>query len=225
MRIVTLMSGGLDSAVLVAQQLADGHAVVPFAVDYGQRHRVELHAAQKVRDEYARRWPNAVGPLMLADLTSITRLFNTSSQTNDSIPVPEGHYQAESMKVTVVPNRNMMMLSVAIAHAVSAKADAVALAVHGGDHAIYPDCRPSFIQRMSMAALLCDWHPVVLLAPFLGRTKVGIVQLGQELNVPFATTWSCYNGRALQCGRCGTCTERREAFQLAGINDPTSYEE
>lgn len=225
MRIVSLVSGGLDSAVMMAKQLADGHSVVPLAVNYGQRHKRELDAARAVRNHLNEKHPYKVGPLLVADLSAIAWLFSTSSQTNPHIPVPEGHYQAESMKVTVVPNRNMMMLSVAIAHAVSSKSDAVAIAVHGGDHAIYPDCRPSFLRRMLSAALLCDWHEVVLLAPFLGKTKADIVDEGAHLFVPFASTWSCYNGRELHCGKCGTCTERREAFKLAGVPDPTTYEE
>jgi len=137
--------------------------------------------------------------------------------------VPAGHYTNETMKLTVVPNRNMIMLSVAIGWAVSGKADAVAYAAHAGDHTIYPDCRPAFIEAIRQAAALCDWHRVELLTPFVGKTKRDIVRLGAELDVPFGQTWSCYVGGEVHCGRCGTCVERREAFKSAGVDDPTVY--
>ena len=101
--------------------------------------------------------------------------------------------------------------------------DAVAYAAHAGDHTVYPDCRPAFVEAMRAAAALCDWHRVALMTPFIDKTKVEIVAIGAALGVPFAKTWSCYNGQALHCGVCGTCTERREAFALAGITDPTEY--
>ena len=127
------------------------------------------------------------------------------------------------MKSTVVPNRNMILLSLATAWAVSKKADSVSYAAHSGDHAIYPDCRNEFAEALDKAIRLADWQEVYLNRPFVDLTKADIVKLGSELNVPFEQTWSCYEGQEVHCGRCGTCIERREAFYLAGVEDPTEY--
>jgi 7-cyano-7-deazaguanine synthase len=131
------------------------------------------------------------------------------------------------MKATVVPNRNAIMLAIAFGLAAAQKADAVAVAVHGGDHFIYPDCRPGFIdafQTMQDAAL-DGYASVKLQAPYVNATKADIVTDGAKHGTPFAETWSCYKGGARHCGRCGTCVERREAFHLAGVADPTDYED
>ena len=127
------------------------------------------------------------------------------------------------MKSTVVPNRNMILLSVATGHALSIKARQIAYAAHSGDHAIYPDCRNEFAEAMANAIMLADWEQVELIRPFVDWTKADIVRRGAELGVPFAKTWSCYKGGDLHCGRCGTCIERREAFDLAKVIDPTPY--
>ena len=127
------------------------------------------------------------------------------------------------MKTTVVPNRNMILLAVAAARAIALKADTLAYAAHGGDHAIYPDCRPEFADAMDHAIGLADWHKVRLERPMVTWTKSDIVRRGAELGVPMHLTWSCYKGGDTHCGRCGTCIERREAFYLAGVTDPTTY--
>jgi 7-cyano-7-deazaguanine synthase len=129
------------------------------------------------------------------------------------------------MKLTIVPNRNMLLLATAGAYALSRDTHTVAYAAHAGDHTIYPDCRPQFVSAMQLAFERCDFTPLTLHAPFLSITKADIVTLGASLHVPFALTYSCYEGREAHCGRCGTCTERKEAFQLAGVPDPTEYEE
>ena len=129
------------------------------------------------------------------------------------------------MKSTVVPNRNMILLSVATGHALSIKAGQIAYAAHSGDHAIYPDCRNEFAEAMANAIMLADWEQVELIRPFVDWTKADIVRRGAELGVPFAKTWSCYKGGDLHCGCCGTCIERREAFDLAKVIDPTPYAE
>lgn len=216
MKTILIYSGGLDSTVLLYRLRAEGHEVRCLSVDYGQRHRRELGCAAEI----CRR---AGVEHRVADLSSIRPLLGGSSQT-DEIAVPEGHYAEETMKLTVVPNRNMILLAVAIGWAVSLKYDAVAYAAHGGDHPVYPDCRPEFIAAMDAAAALCDWHTVRVLSPFTGMTKAGIVRAGAALGVPFGRTWSCYKGGERHCGRCGTCVERREAFQRAGVADPTEYE-
>lgn len=216
MKTILIFSGGMDSTVLLYHLLDQGHTVKALCIDYGQRHRKEIAHAQTLAD-------NLTIPFQIADLRSLTPLLQGSSLTTESISVPEGHYEEATMKATVVPNRNMLMLSIATAWAISEKFDTVSYAAHGGDHAIYPDCREAFTQAMDTAMGLADWHHVTLNRPFVNRTKSDLVTLGTQLQVPFAKTWSCYQGGALHCGRCGTCVERREAFHLAGITDPTAY--
>ena len=231
-RTVVLLSGGMDSTALLYFLLGQGGKVFPLAVNYGQRHARELRAAEAVAwraEAESAGHPDAgrVAPLKVIDIPGFAGLAGGSSQTDEAIPVPEGHYADASMKVTVVPNRNMVLLSLATAYAVSMKCSAVAYAAHSGDHAIYPDCRPVFAQRMEDAMLVCDYEPVYLRAPFLGISKAEIVKNAQQFLIPppFDLTYSCYNGRTQHCGKCGTCVERREAFSVAGVPDPTDYEE
>jgi len=214
-RVVAVVSGGLDSAVLLYDLLARGARVKALSVDYGQRHRRELKAAaalcrlRDVRHE-------------LVDLRGLKRLLS-SSLTTPGARVPEGHYAEANMRSTVVPNRNMILLATAAAWAISSRCDAVAYAAHSGDHAIYPDCREKFVRALDKAIGLADWHKVRLLRPFVRMRKADIVRRGAALGVPFAKTWSCYKGGARHCGKCGTCVERREAFRLAKVPDPTDY--
>jgi 7-cyano-7-deazaguanine synthase len=216
MKTVIVYSGGLDSSVLLYHLRAAGHELHALSVDYGQRHRCELGRASVICAKLR-------APHSTADLSAIQPLLAGSSLTSPEIEVAEGHYTEESMKSTVVPNRNMIFLAVATGHALSIKADNVAYAAHSGDHAIYPDCRNAFADAMATAISLADWESVQLIRPFVDWTKADIVRRGAELGVPFAQTWSCYKGGALHCGRCGTCIERREAFDLAGVEDPTLY--
>lgn len=216
MKTVVIYSGGLDSTVLLYQLVADGHDVSALSIDYGQRHRRELDCAAEICEL-------AGVPIRIANLSSIRELLSGSSLTSPQIEVAEGHYTEESMKSTVVPNRNMILLSLAAGHALSLCASQVAYAAHSGDHAIYPDCRNEFADAVAEAMRLCDWQPIELIRPFINFTKAEIVALGSQLNVPFENTWSCYKGGAAHCGRCGTCIERREAFHLASLNDPTRY--
>lgn len=215
--VVLVYSGGLDSTVLLYHLRERGDEVRCLGVDYGQRHRRELEAGREICGRLGVEH-------RIADLTAITPLLGGSALTDD-IDVPEGHYADATMKVTVVPNRNMILLSVAIGWALSSRCEAVAYAAHSGDHPIYPDCRREFIDAMAGAARLCDWQPVRIETPFVDRSKADIVRLGERLGVPFHLTWSCYRGGEVHCGRCGTCVERREAFELAGVADPTVYEE
>jgi 7-cyano-7-deazaguanine synthase len=214
-KIVALVSGGLDSTVMLANYTRQ-HEVIGLSVNYGQRHKKELAAATKLCRHYGVEH-------ITADLSKAVDLFAGSSQTSKAIEVPEGHYAEESMKQTVVPNRNMVMLSLATALAISRGASYVGYAAHAGDHAIYPDCRPEFIDAMRSPLALCDYSVIRLDAPFMRKTKADIVKLGVKLEVPFGDTWSCYKGGAKHCGKCGTCVERIEAFQLAGADDPTRY--
>lgn len=216
MKVVVIVSGGLDSAVLLHDLRRQGHELKALSVYYGQRHARELACAERLCA--------ALGvEHRLADLQGLASLLAGNSLTSRDVPVPEGHYAEDTMKATVVPNRNMILLSVAAGWAIALKYDAVAYAAHGGDHAIYPDCRPAFTDALDRAIQLADWHPVRLLSPYTGLAKADLVRRGAALGVPFAETWSCYQGGDIHCGRCGTCVERREAFQLAGVPDPTTY--
>jgi len=216
---VVTLSGGLDSTVLLYEQHARGTLAGAVSVHYGQRHARELDAARVACR--ALDVPHDV--VNLSDLAAT--VFRGSSQTEASIAVPHGHYADASMRVTVVPNRNMVLLAVATAAAITRGASAVAYAAHAGDHAVYPDCRPEFADAMAGAMALADYYPIRLLRPFVHISKADIVRLGHSLGVPMEATWSCYEGRDLHCGRCGTCVERREAFAVAGVADLTPYED
>lgn len=137
--------------------------------------------------------------------------------------IPDGHYEEQSMKRTVVPFRNGIMLAIACGIAESREADSLVIAAHSGDHAIYPDCREPFMQAMASAMREGTYARIELLRPFIDKDKAAIARLGGELGVDFGQTWSCYKGGDLHCGTCGTCVERREAFLHAGLEDPTRY--
>lgn len=216
MKVVTLLSGGLDSTVLLFDLLARSHSVKALSANYGQRHYREIRfAAAAAKDKKIDH--------EIIDLRGVTKLLSGSSLISQDVDIPDGHYEEESMKSTVVPNRNMIMLSLAAGWAISSNFDAVAYAAHAGDHTIYPDCRPEFVAAMAETFKLTDWHKIQLITPFISMTKADIVRRGAELRVPFDRTWSCYKGESVHCGTCGTCVERREAFQLANIPDPTEY--
>ncbi|GHE03381.1 7-cyano-7-deazaguanine synthase [Defluviimonas sp. 20V17] len=219
MKTIVICSGGLDS-VSLAQMVAAEHDLTRLvSFDYGQRHRKEL--------EFAARAAARLGvPHDIIDMRGIGAALTGSALTDD-IDVPDGHYAEDTMRITVVPNRNAIMLAVAFGMAAANGDDAVATAVHGGDHFIYPDCRPAFTEAFEtmQKAALDGYADIRLYTPFVHRTKADIVTEGARVGTPFAETWSCYKGGARHCGRCGTCVERREAFHLAGIPDPTDYED
>jgi 7-cyano-7-deazaguanine synthase len=226
-KAVAIVSGGMDSAVLAYQLAAHhgGRRLHFLSFNYGQRHAVELKAAEEIASRLNAKWS-------LVDLRSLGELLPGSSLTDPSVEVPEGHYEAESMKATVVPNRNAIMLSIAFGIAFAEDAQMVGAGFHAGDHHIYPDCRPEFthaFQQMQDAALAglrpLTVERVSLYTPFIHVSKAEIVRAGQALRVPFEITWSCYKGGQYHCSRCGTCTERIEAFKLAGVPDPTVYED
>lgn len=217
MDTIVICSGGLDSVTLAHKVAADGRLGGLLSFDYGQRHVKELDYAAACAARLD------VGHLVV-DISGVGRGLAGSALT-DEVAVPDGHYAEETMKITIVPNRNAIMLAVAFGLAAARQARAVAVAVHGGDHFIYPDCRPGFIdafRRMQTAALE-GVAEIALEAPFVHLSKADIVAEGALNGTPFAETWSCYKGGELHCGRCGTCVERREAFDLAGVADPTDY--
>lgn len=216
MKKIIIISGGLDSTVLLYKQIAEGHEVKALSVNYGQKHKRELLFAQVTCEKLGIEH-------QIVNLTEITKLLGGSSQTDQNIQVPDGHYAEESMKITVVPNRNMIMLSIAAGWAIATKSEVVCYGAHAGDHAQYPDCRIEFINELARALKLCDWNSIELEAPFANISKADIVKLGSELKVPFEKTWSCYKDGTIHCGVCGTCYERRLAFEEVGIIDPTPY--
>jgi len=216
-KTVLIYSGGIDSTVLLYDLLNSGHDVQALSVNYGQRHGKELDCAKSLCKQLHVEHH-------VADLTALNPLLSGSSLTSPHVQVPEGHYEDESMKATVVPNRNMILLSIATGWAMSTGASSVSYAAHSGDRAIYPDCKEEFADAMNSVMEIAGWDKVSLNRPFSSLTKADIVKLGDELGVPFEQTWSCYKGGQVHCGVCGTCVERREAFQLAGVTDPTIYD-
>jgi len=219
MKAVAIVSGGMDSVTLAYLLKSEGYDLHLLAFNYGQRHKKELAFAEQCAADLGARFT-------LVDLSSVTQLMAGSALTDD-ILVPEGHYAAPSMAVTVVPNRNAIMLAIAYAAAVSEQADIVATGVHAGDHFVYPDCRPNFVasfdQMEKEATEGYAKQGLKLYAPFVNIGKHDIAKLGHNLLVPFGKTWSCYKGEELHCGVCGTCVERKESFLLAGVVDPTIY--
>ncbi len=213
---VVLLSGGLDSTVLLAKLVAEKRRVLAMGVDYGQRHSRETDAARAVCAFYGIEY-------RLADLRAVSAFFGKNSLTDTGVPVYEGAYTEEGMKTTVVPARNLLLVSLATAWAISEKCDTVAYAAHGGDHAIYPDCREEFAEKLDAVVRISDWHPVRLERPFVGMSKAEIVALGAKLKAPLHLTWSCYNGGNAHCGKCSTCIERAAAFREASLPDPTVY--
>jgi len=217
MKTIVICSGGLDSVSLAYKVAAENTLCSLLSFDYGQRHKKEL--------DYAATCAAALNvPHQIIDIRTIGASLTGSALTDD-IDVPDGHYAEDSMKVTVVPNRNAIMLTIGFGVAAAQDVDTIATAVHGGDHFIYPDCRPGFIDAFqSMQDQALDGYASVqLYTPFVNGSKADIVTSGAAHNTPFADTWSCYKGGALHCGRCGTCVERVEAFALAGVDDPTEY--
>ena len=218
-RTLVVCSGGLDSVTLAHKVAAERKLIHLVSFDYGQRHKKEL--------ECARCCATRLGVAHdVVDLTDIGRRL-TGSALTDGEAVPEGHYAEDTMRLTVVPNRNAIMLTIAFGIAMTRQVQAVAAAMHGGDHFIYPDCRPPFVEAFATMQhfALDGFAQIAFSTPFLHLSKADIVREGARLGVPFAKTWSCYNGGARHCGRCGTCVERREAFHLTGIDDPTPYDD
>ncbi len=212
---VVLLSGGMDSTTAFYKALAETEVMQVLSFDYGQRHRIELDYA--MRTAAKERIPHAT-----INIQTIGRFMKNSALTGD-VEVPDGHYAEETMKQTIVPNRNTIMLSMAVGIAIGLGADEVWAAMHAGDHPIYPDCRPEFIDKLNELIPIATESDVRVVTPFIYWSKADIVSTGVRLGVDFAQTWSCYKGGTLHCGRCGTCVERAEAFYLANEVDPTVY--
>lgn len=204
----------MDSVTMLHEYVDEIALAVTF--DYGSNHNTrEIECAVANCEKLSVRH-------IVIPLDFFSRYFK-SSLLEGSDAVPEGNYADDNMKSTVVPFRNGIMLSIAGGIAESFGLKAVMIANHGGDHAIYPDCRPEFISAMSEAMKCGTYEGVTVVAPYTERNKAYIVRKGMDNGVDFTKTYSCYKGGSIHCGRCGTCVERKEAFILAGIKDPTEY--
>jgi len=225
-KAVAVVSGGMDSVAMLYELHRKTKDILVVSFDYGQQHRnrelplANMHAQVLGLPHYV------VGMEHLGSI--FVHAGSESSLINPDVDVPDGHYAEESMKSTVVPNRNMIMASIAAGIAVSAKANILGLGVHSGDHFIYPDCRPEFFYYLEHALQLGNEgfghpKPMELFTPWMHRTKTDIVRQAHIWDVPLQFTWSCYKGNEVHCGTCGTCVERKEAFEQAGVEDKTIY--
>jgi 7-cyano-7-deazaguanine synthase len=228
-KAVVIFSGGMDSAALLFMlhnQYAEVNAI---SFDYGQRHRKELKAAAGLVDMLAMSTEGSYIKHEIVNLRSIKSFLEGSGLTDASVDISDGHYTWDTARTTVVPNRNMIMLSVATAIAVARGCNAVYTGVHAGDHFVYPDCRPEFVHYANLAAQSGNETFAVpgfrIEAPFLHMEKSEIAKVGTRYGVPWNKTWSCYKGGAKHCGRCPTCVERLEAFYIARVKDTTQYQD
>lgn len=188
------------------------------AVNYGQNHARELDSAVRICD-------NLALPLYVVDVPVLASFLGGDALTKSDVPVPEEVNSEDTREAVVVPNRNMIFISIAAGHAISIGYDQVAIATYPGAVYPFPDSKEVFDSALNTALLLADWREVSLLRPFVKMTKAEIVRLGKCLKVPFENTWSCYGAGEKQCGKCGACVARKGAFKEAGFPDPTRYVE
>jgi 7-cyano-7-deazaguanine synthase len=220
-KAVIIVSGGIDSTTLLYTAAAEGFDVRALTFLYGQRHVKEVACAERIC--------RSLDVLhKVVDLSSMKELLSGSALTDESVDVPEVPETAEhydTLKATIVPNRNAIFLSVAIGYAVSLGAENVFFGAHFSDRGVYPDCRREFVEAFESAERLATGNQRLnIKAPFVDKDKSEIVRLGQEFGVPFKETWTCYKGGALHCGACSSCSERKRAFSESGVVDPTEYE-
>ena len=211
-----IVSGGMDSITLLYDKKDEIALGISF--DYGSNHNAREIPFAKMHCE-------RLGIKHIVINLGFMHQYFKSSLLEGADAIPEGNYADENMKSTVVPFRNGIMLSIAIGIAESNNLKKVFIANHGGDHTIYPDCRPEFIKAIDEAATAGTYVKVRIEAPYTNITKTDIARRGAKLGINYAETWSCYKGGEKHCGKCGTCVERKEALELAGITDPTEYEE
>ena len=222
---VLSFSGGLDSTTVLAWLICKGFKNIHCVnFQYGSKHNVyERQAADAVLQHYT-----SVASCKLSyEIVDLTGAFTgmESSLLLSGGEIPEGHYESANMSQTVVPARNLVFLSILAGIAWSKKSEYVAIGIHHGDHAIYPDCRPDFYNAMDTAVYLGTDKNVHVLAPFLNNNKSQIVQFGIANTVPYHLTRTCYKNQLKPCGKCGSCYERIEAFRENNIIDPVHYEE
>lgn len=217
MKTVVILSGGMDSVSMLHKLYKDNHQLTAISFNYGQRHSKELLLAKENCDLLGINHK-------IIDIDVLKELISNSALTGD-IEVPEGHYEQDNMTQTVVPNRNMIMASLAIGYAVNIDYEAIAMGIHSGDHAIYPDCRPEFHSALRTCSLIANYKPIEVLAPYLYSDKTEIIKDGLKNDVDYSKTWTCYKGGKIACGVCGSCQERLEAFKNNNIEDPIDYEQ
>ena len=212
---VIIVSGGMDSITLLYDHKDEIALGISF--DYGSNHNAREIPFAKMHCE-------RLGIKHITINLDFMHQYFKSSLLDGAEAIPEGHYADDNMKSTVVPFRNGIMLSIAIGIAESNNLDQVFIANHGGDHTIYPDCRPEFINAIDAAATAGTYNNVKVVAPYTQITKSDIARIGKKLGIDHTETWSCYKGGEVHCGKCGTCVERKEALAEAGIEDKTIYE-
>lgn len=212
---VIIVSGGMDSITLLYDHKDEIALGISF--DYGSNHNAREIPFAKMHCE-------RLGIKHITINLDFMHQYFKSSLLDGAEAIPEGHYADDNMKSTVVPFRNGIMLSIAIGIAESNNLDQVFIANHGGDHTIYPDCRPEFINAIDAAATAGTYNNVKVVAPYTQITKSDIARIGKKLGIDYTETWSCYKGGKVHCGKCGTCVERKEALAEAGIEDKTIYE-
>lgn len=218
MKAVVSLSGGMDSATVLAWLKAEGYEVAAYFFCYGSKHNpYEKSCAKNLAGYYGCEFTEV-------DLGSIMQGIKSNLLIGQG-EIPEGHYTDASMSQTVVPGRNIIFLSILAGYAWSRGANAIGIGIHQGDHAIYADCREDFFSAMSQAIELGTDGNVEIVAPFIGTDKTGILEWGFKHNVPYEFTRTCYKDQILSCGRCGSCVERLEAFRNQGKEDPVQYEE
>lgn len=210
-----IVSGGMDSITLLYDHKDEIALGISF--DYGSNHNAREIPFAKMHCE-------RLGIKHITINLDFMHQYFKSSLLDGAEAIPEGHYADDNMKSTVVPFRNGIMLAIAIGIAESNNLDQVFIANHGGDHTIYPDCRPEFINTIDAAATAGTYNNVKVIAPYTKITKSDIARIGKRLGIDYAETWSCYKGGEVHCGKCGTCVERKEALAEAGIEDKTIYE-
>lgn len=216
-----MVSGGIDSSTLCYKAVREGYDVSPLTFIYGQKHEKEVLSSEKICRHLGLR-PNVV------DLSSASVLFGASALTDREVEIPRVPASAsnyETLSATVVPNRNAIFLSLAVAYSQSIGCDVVFYGAHHSDRGVYPDCRAEFVSAFEEAERLATGNErLTIAAPFVDMDKSGIVKLGSRLGVPFKDTWSCYVGSRVHCGTCSSCRERKRAFIEAEVADPTEYE-
>ena len=213
---IVILSGGMDSTTLLHFLAQANRQVYGISFFYGQRHKKELEFAEYWGKKLCQQWQQI-------DISFMQRIASHSALLDSAIDLPHEHYTHQNQQITVVPNRNMVMTSIAVAWAENMGISQVYFGAHLNDRAIYPDCRHEFVEALSRATQLATYTQVQIEAPFVSKSKGEIVMLGQRLGVDYQHTWSCYQGGEKHCGKCATCQERKEAFVKAGVVDPTSY--
>lgn len=217
MKVAVLLSGGLDSTTALHWAHRHHEVVCALSFDYGSNHAAhELACARWQADSLGVAYHEI-------DLRSISAHLQ-SALLSGADAIPTADYAEDNLKQTVVPFRNGIFLAIAAGIAESNGAEGIVIAAHGGDHALYPDCREDFMAAMASAISLGTYANLQILRPFISATKGEITAEGAAMGVDFEHTYSCYCGREKHCGQCATCRERREAFAAAGVPDPTQYE-